>query len=195
MIQGRTLMQLSRQSLFSGRAATLFAGGFVSGGPSLTRADEPPTVRSQAVVNLSFDEAAGDALDSATAGSAKDNGVLQNGAHRVKSPFWGQSGKQALVLDSGLRQFVQIADSPDVDRPEAVSFSMFFVNLHPAADGGYHGVAAKRDEGKQITNYGINYAGNTDTFQVYINAGDASKAPSNSPTPATAQRPPVFITP
>src|SRR5262245_53742622 len=63
-------------------------------------ADDPPSIRSQAVVNFSFDEASGYALDSATAGAAKDVGSLQNGALRVKSPFWGQSGRQAVILDA-----------------------------------------------------------------------------------------------
>src|SRR5262245_33004460 len=102
-------------------------------------ADDPP-VRSQAVVNLTFDEASGISLDSATSGTTKDNGALQNGAMRLKSPFWGQSSGQALALDAAARQFVQIADSPELDRPDAVTFSMFFVNLHPPSDAAYHGI-------------------------------------------------------
>src|SRR5262249_41051239 len=48
-------------------------------------ADEPALVRNQAVINLTFDEASGDALDSAAMGSTKDNAVSVNGAARVKS--------------------------------------------------------------------------------------------------------------
>lgn len=158
------------------------------------RADDAPTVRSQALVNLTFDEAGGEALDSAAAGAAKDNGTLQNGAARVKSPFWGQSGKQAVVFDAAAKQFIQVADSPDLDRPDAVSFSLFFVNLHPASDAAFHGLIAKRDEGKQITNYGINYAGNIDTFQVYVNDGAGYKVATYSLNAAVGYRRPVFIT-
>lgn len=158
------------------------------------QADDTPPIRPQAVVNLSFDEVSGDALDSATAGGAKDNGVLQNGIVRVKSPFWGQSGRQAVILDAAARQFVHVADSPDVDRPDAVSFSLFFVNLHPAADATYHGIVAKRDEAKQITNYGINYANSSDTFQVYINDGAGYKVATYGVSATVGQRRLVFIT-
>jgi hypothetical protein len=156
--------------------------------------DDPPPVRSHAVVNLNFDEASGTALDSATAGTNKDNGTLQNGALRLKSPFWGQSSGQALALDAGARQFVQIADSPDLDRPDAVTFSMFFVNLHSPSDGTYHGIVAKRDEAKQVTNYGINYTGNGDTFQVYLNDGAGYKTATYSLSAAAGYRRPAFIT-
>src|SRR5262245_38233703 len=157
-------------------------------------ADDAPAVRSQAVVNLTFDEAAGNALDSAAVGSSKDEGALQNGAVRLRSPFWGQSSRQAVALDAGARQFVQIADSPDLDRPEAVTFSMFFVNLHPAADGAYHGIVAKRDEAKQVTNYGINYTGNGDNFQVYLNDGAGYKTATYSLNASAGYRRPVFLT-
>jgi len=159
------------------------------------RADESATVRSQAIVSLTFDEAAGDALDSAAVGAAKDNAAILNGATRVKSPFWGQSGKKAVVLDAAAKQFLQIADSPDIDRPDAVSVSMFIVNLHPASDAaGYHGLFAKRDDTKQITNYGINYANNTDLFQVYLNDGAGFKSGTYSLNAAIGHRKPVFIT-
>lgn len=157
-------------------------------------ADDPPTVRSQAVVNLTFDEAAGAGLDSAQVGAANDSALLQNGAVRIRSPFPGQSGKQAVVLDAAARQFIQIADSPDVDRPEAVSFSLFFADLHPAGDAAFHGVVAKRDDAKQITNYGINYANNTDAFQVYVNDGTGFKAAVYSVNAAVGHRHPVFLT-
>lgn len=174
--------------------ACLVAAGIGLPNHATAHADDAAAVRSQAVVNLTFDEATGEVLDTAGAGAAKDNGTLMNGALRVKSPFWGQSGKQAVALDAGAKQFVQVPDSPDVDRPEAVSFSLLFVNLHPAADAAYHGIVAKRDEAKLITNYGINYAGNTDTFQVYINDGAGYKVANYSVNAAVGSRRPVFIT-
>ena len=144
---------------------------------------------------MTFDEPSGDALDTATAGAAKDNGLLVNGPLRVKSPFWGQSGKQALVLDAGTRQYVQIADSADVDRPEAVSVSLLFVNLLPGNDGAYHGIFGKRDDaGTTITNYGINYAPQSDAFQVYLNDGTGYKAAIFGMQGAVGYRRPVFIT-
>src|SRR5262249_28794416 len=124
----------------------------------------------------------------------KDNGLLVNRAIRVKSPFWGQSGKQAIVLDAGAKQCVQIADSPDVDRADAVSFSLFFVDLHPAADVAFHGVVGKRDDTKQITNYGINYSHNGDTFQLYLNDGTGFKSAVYSLNAAIGRRRPAFIT-
>jgi len=187
-------MTVHRASGFATLAFTLLAAADLSVCNPSALADDQPTVRSQAVLNLTFDEASGDALDSAAAGAAKDNGSLQNGAARLKSPFWGQSGKQALVLDAAAKQFVQIADSPDLDRPDAVSFSMFFVNLHPASDAAFHGLIAKRDEGKQITNYGVNYAGNIDTFQVYVNDGAGYKVATYSLNAAVGYRRPVFVT-
>jgi hypothetical protein len=157
-------------------------------------ADDPPSIRSQATVNQSFDEASGEGVDSASTGSARDNALLQNGAARVKSPFWGQSGRLAVALEAGARQFIQIADSPDIDRPDAVSFSMFFANLHPASDAAYHGIIAKRDEPRQITNYGINYAPNQDTLQLYLNDGGGYKTATYSLNASIGQRRPAFIT-
>lgn len=152
-------------------------------------------IRSQAVVDLTFDEASGDALDSAAAGAAKDNGLLVNGPFRVKSPFWGQSGKRALLLDTTTRQYVQIADSADLDRPEAVSISLLFVNLHPANDGAFHGIFGKRDDAAtKITNYGLNYAPQNDAFQVYLNDGSGFKAAVFSVQGAVGYRRPVFLT-
>ncbi len=187
-------MKMYRRLLFFRLFICVMAG---SAGPNMTcvvLAADTPTVRSQAVVNLSFDEESGDALDSATAGGAKENGAIQNGGSRIRSPFWGQSGRQAVGLDAASRQFVQVADGPDVDRPEAVSFSMFFVDLHPATDPGYHGIVAKRDEAKQITNYGINYTNAGDIFQVYLNDGAGYKTANYSVNAAVGHRRPVFIT-
>src|SRR5579872_1731990 len=188
-------MRLKKQSPIAVIAAVMASVGLTLADRRAATADEPAAIRSQAVVNLTFDEASGDALDSAAAGAAKDNGGLQNGAVRMKSPFWGQSGKQAIVLDAGAKQFVQVADSPDVDRPEAVSVSLLFVNLIPnGTAGGFHGIVAKRDEAKQITNYGINYAANLDTLQAYVNDGGGYKVATFSLGGAVGYRRPVFIT-
>lgn len=152
-------------------------------------------IRAQAIVNLSFDEPAGDALDSATAGAAKDNGALVGSPGRIFSPFPGQSGKQALVLDAGTKQSVRVNDSPDLDRPEAVSVSLFFVNLHPTNDAAFHGVFAKRDPaGTNVTNYGINFAPRNDLFQVYVNDGTGFKSATFGMQAAAPYRKPVFLT-
>src|SRR5262245_17849710 len=173
-------MAENRWSSIAPGLAILYATIAINAACSCLLAADSPTVRSQSVVELTFDEASGDALDSATGGTAKDVGTLQNGALRVKSPFWGQAGRRALALDAAARQVVQIPASPDLDRPDAVTFSMFFVNLHPAGDGGYHGIIAKRDESKQVTNYGINYISNSDTFQIYLNDGAGYKTATYS---------------
>ena len=174
-------------------SAVLFAMAVAPIALSTAAADEA-AIRTQAVVNFTFDEESGPALDSASGGSVKDNGALQNGIARVKSPFWSQGAGKALVLDSGARQFVQIADGPDVDRSEAVSFSLFFANLHAATDNAFHGVVAKRDDAKQITNYGMNYAANNDTLQLYINDGGGYKAATYSLNGAVGYRRPAYIT-
>src|SRR6266446_3173519 len=106
-------MKPNRLSPLAALLICAVGSGVMTCSPLSVLAQNTPPVRSQAVVNLSFDEASGDALDSATAGATKDNGALQNGILRVRSPFWGQSGRQAVVLDAAARQFVQVADTPD----------------------------------------------------------------------------------
>ena len=153
------------------------------------------TVRSRAVVNLTFDETAGDALDSSTAGAARDNAALASGATRRSSPFSGQGGRQAVSLDAAAKQFVQIPRSADVDRPDAVAFSLFFVNLLPATDSTFHGLLGKRDDGASgITNYGINYQNSSDTLQVYLNDGTGFKVATYSLKAALGVRRPGFLT-
>lgn len=151
------------------------------------------TVRSQAVVQLSFDEPNGAALDSAVAGSAKDYGTLAGNPVRVSSPYWGHKGKQALQLDAAAKQYVQIADSADVDRPDGLSLSMLYLNLHPASDAAFHGLLGKRDDMK-VTNYGINYQMSADLFQVYLNAGAAFRTVTYSAQAAVGYRRRNFLT-
>ncbi|MBI1347707.1 hypothetical protein GC163_15640 [bacterium] len=136
-------------------------------------AQEPPALSAQATVRLGFEEADGPALDTATVGTSADNASLQNGATRVSSPFWNQSGHKAVQLDSTQQQFLEIADGEDVDRPDAVTFSLLTVNLLANDDAAFHGLVAKRgmQDGKVFTNYGINFTMQQDTFQVYINDG------------------------
>ena len=141
----------------------------ILGGTSVgTFAAEP--IRSSAIVNLTFDEPGGQALDSAKAGKTKDNGQLVNGPQRVASPFWGQQGKQALLLNAARRQFVQMADSPDLDRPQALSLSLFAINLHDRADAAAHGLFGKHivRGRKRTANYGINFVPKSDLFQFFV---------------------------
>lgn len=157
-------------------------------------AQEPATIRSQAVVSLSFDESQGNAADSATAGATKDDAVFVNGPQRIRSPFWGQKGKQALIFDANAKQYAQIPDSADLDRPDAVTFSLFFANLHPANEAAFHGLVAKRDEqSKKTTNYGINYGANN-LFQVYLADGSGFKAAVYPVNAAVGTRRPNYIT-
>ncbi len=128
------------------------------------------SILSQAVVHLSFDEDAGPALDTAKASQHPDHGTLVNDPVRVASPFWNQSGKKALLLDANRKQFVQFGESPEVDRPDAVTISCFALNLHEPTDAVFRGLFAKRLEpGGAPTNYGINYQASTDVLQVYFN--------------------------
>lgn len=174
-------------------AVALFVPAILGG--LLTGATFAEGIRGQAVVNLTFDEAAGAALDTATAGAAKDNGALVNNPQRVSSSFPGQSGKQALVLDATARQYIQFADSADLDRPDAATISLFFVNLHSGADEAFHGIFAKRDEaGAKNANYGINYSVKGDAFQIYVNDGSGFKTATYSVQATVGYRRPVFIT-
>ena len=138
----------------------------------------PRSVRASAIVVFEFEEPNGDAKDAATFGGTADVGQLKNGPQRVDSPFWGQAGKKAVLLNAGRKQFVQIPDGPDGDRPNAVTASFFFLNLHPLTDGNFHGVIAKRAESNAgaVTNYGINYRPNGDAFQVYLNDGSGFRS-------------------
>ena len=127
----------------------------------------PRTIRSTAIVDFSFEEPNGDARDGELIGK------IANGTRRVPSPFWGQSGGKAILLNAGRKQLVQIADGPKTDRPDAVSVSLFFLSLHPLSDAAFHGVFAKRAESNAgaVTNFGINYRPNGDALQLYINDG------------------------
>ena len=157
-------------------------------------AKEP--VRATAVVNFSFDEESGPAKDSATAGTVSDEGKFVNDPVRVASPFWNQTGKKAVQLDATKMQFIEIADSPDVDAPQAVSFGMLVVNLTEPTDAAYHGLVAKRgvQDGKVFTNYGINFAMQTDNLQLYISDGSGYKVVNYSSKEALPVRKLVYLT-
>jgi hypothetical protein len=138
----------------------------------MATAQESP-LAAQAVVRFTFSEENGSAKDVATAGQVSDEGKLVNDPVRVASPFWNQNGKRALQLDAARQQYVEIADSADVDAPDGVTVSMFVVNLTEPTDATYHGLFAKRGtaDGKFSTNYGINFQMQSDAFQVYIHDG------------------------
>ncbi len=138
------------------------------------QAQESP-IRAKAVLHYSFDEATGDALDTAPAGTVKDVGKLINGASRVKSPFANQKDKLALIVDAGRKQFIQTADGADIDAPTAVTLSFFYLHLGSPEDVAYHSLFAKRTEGAGSTNYGINFSAKNDVLQVYLNDGTGYK--------------------
>lgn len=145
--------------------------------PLLAQSQEPAPLRPEATVQLTFDDDGNVAADTATAGMSKDDGKLVNDPARVPSPFWNQSGKRAVQLDASKQQSIELADAADVDRPDAVTFSLLVVNLTEANDGAYHGLVAKRGQadGKTLTNYGINFSRQGDNFQVYIADGSGYK--------------------
>lgn len=166
-------------------------GGFL-GLHSLQAQDSP--IRSKAVMHFSFDEATGDAQDTAAAGTVKDVGQLVNGASRVKSPFANQKDKSALILDGARKQFVQVADGADVDRGTGLSLSFFYLHLGSPEDAGYQSLFAKRAEGAGNSNYGINFSGKTDLLQVYLNDGPAYKIAHFGVKQVLGFRRPNFIT-
>ena len=180
-------------SIFRSLTLTLCASvAFYS--PSFGQDAEP--VRTKGVVNFTFDEEAGPAKDSATVGTVADEGKLVNDPVRVSSPFWNQTGKKALQLDAARQQFIEIADSADVDGPSAVSFGLFVVNLTEPTDAAYHGLVAKRgtENNRASTNYGINFQMQADNFQVYIHDGTNYKVVTYSAKEALPYRKLVYLT-
>lgn len=126
-------------------------------------------LRSEAVVSVTFDETAGNANVAVAGISGPFSADLVGSPSRVPSPFWSQTGKNALRLDGTKKQFVRLADIPYLDRPEAMTVSFFFLSLDAPADGSPHGILGKRSEGPGGTNYAINYVPAADVFQVYVN--------------------------
>lgn len=168
--------------------------GFVLIAATMVSAQE--TVRSRATVNFTFDEDTGPVKDSATVGQTADEGELKNDPVRVTSPFWNQTGKKALEFDAVRQQYVEVADGPDLDRTDALTFSLLFVNLHDPNDAAFHGLLAKRGQvdGKVLTNYGINFGQQSDTFQVYLSDGSGYKVVQYSTMAAAPVRKLVFLT-
>lgn len=158
--------------------------------------DNTSPIRPQAVLRFTFDEDSGPATDSATAGQTSDEGKLINDPVRVPSPFWNQSGKKALRLDSARQQFIQVADGPDVDAPQGITVGMFLVNLTEVTDATYHGLFAKRGvaDGKTSTNYGINFHSQSDNFQVYIHDGTDFRVATYSAKDAVPFRKLTYVT-
>ncbi|MGQ0636252.1 MAG: hypothetical protein ACT4QC_16685 [Planctomycetaceae bacterium] len=177
------------------RGAFVIALALIAGGYRPALATDGPSIRSQAVVNLTFDEVAGDALDTALVGAAKDNARLIGNAGRVRSPFWNQAGRKALVLEDAGREYAQIADSPDVDRPDAVTVSLLFTNLHPLNDGAFHGIFAKRPPGLLTpSNYAMSYSMQSDQLRVFMNHAIDLKAGFYSAKGVLGTHKPVFLT-
>lgn len=157
-------------------------------------AQEDP-IRAKAVLHFSFDEAEGPAQDSAKSGTVKDVGQLTNGAARVKSPFAGQKGKSALIVDGSKKQFVQVADSADLDRNNGVTVSCFYLHLGSSEDASYQGLFGKRvDGGAGQTNYGINFSVKQDLLQVYLNDGAGYKLAHFGVQQSLGVRRPGYIT-
>lgn len=152
------------------------------------------TIRSRATLFFTFDEESGDVLDTATTGTVKDTGKLQNGAVRIKSPFSGQSGKSALQLQGTQKQFVQVADGADVDQAKSVSISFFYLQLGAPAEPAFQGIFAKRVDAVGKTNYGINFGAQSDTFQVYLNDGTGFRVATFGVKDAIGIRRPDFLT-
>jgi hypothetical protein len=137
------------------------------------RAAEP--VRANAVVSANFDDANSPGAVSITGVGQPLAATLANGPTRVPSPFWNQLNKTALRLDATKKQTVQLVDLPYLDRPDALTLSLFFLSLHDRTDAAPHGIVAKRSDGPRGTNYGVNYVPSTDLFQVYVNDGRGYK--------------------
>ena len=149
-------------------AIILLSGRLVSGGPVF---GQESTVRSTAVVDLSFDDEEA-AEDRSTAGTATNTAQPKNGVSRFRSPFWNVTSGTAARFDATEKQYFEIADSADLDHEAGTTLSFYFLNLHEPDDRSFHGIAAKRDPKNQNrTNYGLNYQPSSKKLQVYINDG------------------------
>ncbi|MGE3315295.1 MAG: LamG-like jellyroll fold domain-containing protein [Planctomycetaceae bacterium] len=151
-------------------------------------------IRANAVVDVTFDEASGNAVATVPGTDQKYEAVLQNGASRASSPFWNQTGKQSLILDGAKKQFAELRDIPRLDRPDAVSLSFYFLSLHDAADDAFHGLVAKRSADNRGTNYGINFHPKGNVFQVYVNDGRGFKSAVYSASQVVGTRRLVHLT-
>jgi hypothetical protein len=164
--QARTWIKVNRLTYWFAAPVivVLWTGNSGTGAP-------PVPLRLEAAVSVSFDEAQGDAKIAIAGESQPFSADLVRAPSRVTSPFWNQPGKNALRLDAAKKQFVQLKDIPYLDRPDAMTVSLFFLSLHPPSDAVPHGILAKRSDGPRGTNYGINYVPASDVFQVYVNDG------------------------
>lgn len=176
--------------------ATAFAVCAFATWVAATSVQAAGTVRSQAVIDLTFDEPKGDALDSASAGKHSDRGQFVNGARRVSSPFWNQRGKRAAIFNARRKQYIRLPDSHDTDRPGGCTVSLFFLNLHAAGDRAARGIFGKRIDGgkKTSTNFGINYIGRADSLRPYINDGSGFRFPDFSLKQVAGSRRLVYLT-
>lgn len=134
---------------------------------------EETTVRSTAVVDLSFDQVEGPAEDAAVGGNAQDTATPMNEPSRIASPFWNVRGGQAVRFDASQTQYFQIAHSEDLNHKNGTTLSFYFLNLHDLSDATFHGIVAKRNE--QNTNYGLNYQPLSGKLQVYVHDGTGYK--------------------
>jgi hypothetical protein len=157
---------------------------------------QPNSIRSQAVIDLSFDEPSGNPVNRAKRGSGKDAATLVNGPRRVDSPFWNQSGRQALLLNAARKQYVRLPSGTDTNRPTGATVAFFFLNLHPLNDNQTRGVFGKRIDGgnKTSTNFGMNYIGGQDSIRPYINDGSGFKYPDFSLRQTVGMRRLVYLT-
>ncbi|MEZ6040188.1 MAG: hypothetical protein R3C20_06765 [Planctomycetaceae bacterium] len=114
--------------------------------------------------------------DSAVSGTSKDQIVFPQGITVLPGLFTGGLQGSAVLIDDALQQVATISSSVDLDLAEQATISGFFASLHPLSDQTMHGLIAKRQpDGKNKTNYGINFHPGNDAFQVYVNDGTGFK--------------------
>ena len=158
--------------------------------------DSNASIASQSVVHFSFGEEAGPAKDLARTGRVSDEGKLVNDPLRIPSPFWNQAGKKAVQFDAAKQQCLEVANGPDIAAPQAITISMFYVNLTEPLDPSFHGLFAKRGttDGKLNANYGINFQTQSDQFQVYIHDGAEYRVATYGAKDAVPFRKRVYLT-
>jgi hypothetical protein len=161
---------------------------------ALTTTISAGPIRDQAAVSVTFDGVKTDGTLPVAVGKRQFSGRLINGVTAEASPFWAQQAKQALHFSAAKKQSVQLTDVPYLDRPDAVSLSFFFLNLHNVNDAASHGIVAKRSADNRGTNYGINYNLKNDTLQLYVNDGSGFRVATYSARSVLGYRRLVHLT-
>ena len=149
-------------------------------------------IRDRAVLRLAFD---GDQPLADQAGQVADQAMLPNGGTLTPAAFVADQTGNSLFLEPDSKQYVSVATSDEIKRPDAVTVSGFFASLHPLSDNQFHGLFAVRNSNEGTpSNFGINFNPASDNFQLYVNPGSGYKVANYSVSKTIGFRKRVYLT-